>query len=105
MEIFFLTLLTGVIAGIIDVLPMIKMKLDKYAISSAFIFYLILPFIIFNINLLENIWWIKGGIIALALASPTIILVLKEDKIGAVPIAIMSFIIGTIIGIVGHYII
>lgn len=32
-----LTLLIGAIAGSIDVLPMIKMKLDKYSASSALI--------------------------------------------------------------------
>lgn len=30
---FFFTLLIGIAAGILDVLPMIKMKLDKYSIA------------------------------------------------------------------------
>jgi len=103
MNIFLLTLLIGVIAGIVDVLPMIKMKLDKYAISSAFIFYLIMPFIIFNINILQDIWWIKGGIITFLLITPILILVAKEGKAGVLPIAITSFILGTCIGIAGYY--
>lgn len=36
------TALLGIVVGAIDVLPMIKMKLDKYSIASAFIFYFIL---------------------------------------------------------------
>jgi len=95
--------LVGVIAGIIDVLPMLKMKLDKYASLSAFTFYLIMPFIIFNLNLLENIWWIKGGIISLALSIPIIILVAKEDKMGVLPIAIMAIVLGTFIGVAGYF--
>ncbi len=103
MEIFFLTILIGIVAGIADVLPMIKMKLDKYAISSAFMFYLIIPFIIFNITLLQDIWWIKGGVITFILAIPIMILAAKENKTNMIPIGTMAVIIGTIIGIVGHY--
>jgi hypothetical protein len=103
MNTFILTLLIGIIAGIVDVLPMIKMKLDKYAISSAFTFYLIMPFIIYNINILQDIWWIKGGIITFVLSIPIMILVAKKDKSSIVPMAIMSFVIGTAIGIAGHY--
>ena len=32
-----LTCLIGIIAGAIDVLPMIKMKLDRFSIVSAFV--------------------------------------------------------------------
>ena len=104
MKIFLLTLLIGIIAGTIDILPMVKMRLDKYALSSAFIFYFIMPFIIFNINVLENFWWIKGGIITFVLALPTIIIASKEDKTSILPMAIMSIVLGTIIGLAGHYI-
>ena len=98
-----LTLLIGCAAGIIDILPMIKMKLDKYAISSAFIFYFVMPFIIFNINLLGNLWWLKGGLITFVLAIPTIIIVSKADKKSALPISVMAIVLGTCIGIAGHF--
>jgi hypothetical protein len=97
------TLLIGCIAGIIDILPMLKMKLDKYAIFSAFSFYFIMPFIIFNIKLLENIWWLKGGLITLVLSIPTIIIISKADKKSILPIASMAIILGSLIGIAGHY--
>lgn len=105
MKEFLLTLLIGIVAGIVDVLPMIKMKLDKYSIASAFIFYLILPFIILNTNISGIVWWLKGGIIGFTLALPVIILVAKEDKKSVVPMAIMSAIFGTMIGIAGYYMI
>ena len=98
-----LTVLIGCIAGIIDILPMLKMKLDKYAILSAFSFYFIMPFIIFNIKFLENIWWLKGGFITFVLSIPTIIIISKMDKKSILPIASMAIILGSIIGIVGHY--
>ena len=97
------TVLIGCVVGLIDILPMLKMKLDKYAISSAFMFYFIMPFIIFNIKILENLWWIKGGIITLVLSIPTIIIISKTDKKSILPIASMAIILGSLIGIAGHY--
>lgn len=98
-----LTLLIGIAAGVIDVLPMIKMKLDKYSEISAFVHYLIAPFIIFNTELFGMAWWLKGGVINLALAVPVVILAAKDDKTSAPPMIVMSVVLGTVIGIVGHF--
>lgn len=105
MSVFLSTLLIGIAAGIIDIIPMIKMKLDKYAIVSAFVFYLNMPFFILNIRLFETIWWLKGGIIGFIMALPIIIIVAKDDKKSIPPIAIMSLVLGTLIGLAGHYLI
>ena len=87
---FLLTLLIGIVAGVIDVLPMIKMKVDKYSCLSAFFYYVIVPFIIFEIKWFAQLWWLKGGIVALLIAIPVIILVSKEDKKSPVAMTIMS---------------
>ncbi len=100
---FLLTLFIGIIVGIIDILPMIKMKVDKYSILSAFVYYLIVPFIIFDTNCLKNLWWLRGGIIAIMMAIPIIILVAKKDKKSPIAMTIMSIVLGTVIGIVGHF--
>jgi len=93
-----LLLLIGVCAGIIDIIPMIKMKLDRYSISSAFTFHLIAPTILYLIQIEISVW-LKGGIVYLLLAIPLIILVAKEDK-KAVPIMIFSSIfIGTVVAL------
>lgn len=104
MKEFLLTALIGVIAGVIDILPMLKMKLDKYAIISAFVYYLMLPFIIFSTDLFGMVWWLKGGVIAVALAIPVMIVVAKEDKKAVPPMAVTSVILGTMIGLAGHFI-
>jgi len=98
-----LTLLIGIIAGVIDISPMIKMKLDRYALSSAFSFYFVMPFIIFNLTFFENLWWLKGGLVTLILAVPTTILASKADKKAVIPISIMAVVLGTGIGIAGHF--
>ena len=98
-----LTLLTGSIAGIIDILPMIKMKLDKHAIFSAFIFYFTMPFIIFNLGIFENLWWLKGGLATFVLSLPVLVIISKADRKSIMPIASMAIILGTCIGIAGHF--
>lgn len=103
MKTFLLTCLVGMIAGAIDILPMIKMKLDRHSIASAFVFYFILPFVILDIDLFGLVWWLKGGVIGLAMALPIIIMVAKEDKKSAPPMLIMSAVLGTLIGIAGHF--
>lgn len=99
-----LTLLIGIVAGIIDILPMLKMKLDKFSIFSAFAHYLIASFIIFSTDLFGMAWWLKGGAITLLLAIPVMILVAKEDKKSVVPMAVMSVVLGTLIGTAGHFV-
>jgi len=94
----------GIVAGIIDILPMVLQKMDKRAILSAFLQYFFVSIIIININIPGVVWWLQGSIIALALSLPVIVIVSgKEQK--AVPIiAMMSIVLGAIIGIVGHFI-
>ena len=92
---FLLTLLIGIVAGVIDILPMIKMKVDKYSCISAFV--------IFGINWFGNLWWLRGGIVSILMAIPVIILVAKEDKKSPIAMIIMSIILGSIIGVVGHF--
>ena len=104
MGVFLLTLLTGVVFGTIDILPMLKMKLDKHATISAFVFYLMIPFIIYNTDLWGMAWWLKGAVITLLLALPVVVLVAKEGLKGTIPIAAMSIILGTLIGLVGRFV-
>ncbi len=101
---FLLTALIGIVAGTIDILPMLKMKLNRFAISSAFTFYFIMPFMVFNTNLFGMAWWLKGGVIALLLAIPVIIIVSKEDKKSVPPMIVMSVVLGTLIGVAGRFI-
>ena len=101
---FLVTLLIGAAAGVIDVLPMIKMKVDKDSCVSAFAYYLRLPFVIFGIDWFgADLWWLRGGVVALLLAIPVIILVAKDDKKSPIVMAITSIILGSIIGLVGHF--
>lgn len=99
-----ITIVIGFIAGVIDILPMIRMKQDKNSIASAFAFYFIVPFIIYSTNLFGTIWWLKGAVITLALAVPIILIVIKTEKKAIFPMMINAIVLGTLIGIAGHFI-
>lgn len=61
-----------------------------------------IPFVIFGLDWFGNLWWIRDGVVTLLLAMPVIILVFKEDKKSPIAMSIMSIVLGSIIGIVGH---
>ena len=90
----------GVVAGIIDVVPMIKQKIDKYSCASAFVQWialgLIIPFVDWNINPC-----LKGLIIAELFAIPIMIITFPRDSKAVIPIAIFSAILGVAVGFAG----
>jgi len=99
---FLIALMIGIIAGIIDIIPMILQKMDKYANLSAFIHWLVLgliiPFVSWDIAP-----WLKGLIIAEISAIPILLIVVKEDKKAIIPITLMSAILGIGVGLAGAY--
>ena len=90
----------GIIAGIIDITPMIIMKLEKTANISAFFHYfalgLIIPFVDWGIPS-----WITGIIIALLTTIPIMIIVFPKDKKAIIPMILFSLILGAGIGFAG----
>ena len=103
MDTLLLSVIIGVVAGIIDIIPMIIQKLDKRASISAFLQYFFVSIIIVNIDLPHIIWWLQGGLISVAFALPVVVIVSAQDK-KAVPIILsMAVVLGTLIGIAGHY--
>ncbi|MBI9050264.1 MAG: hypothetical protein JEZ00_12650 [Anaerolineaceae bacterium] len=90
----------GIIAGIIDVVPMIIQKLDKFACISAFVHWLVLgliiPFVHWNMQP-----WLKGLIIAELSAIPIMIMVYPQDKKSILPMAIFSAVLGIGVALAG----
>jgi hypothetical protein len=103
MRVLWISMVIGFVAGIIDIIPMLLQKLDKKATISAFIQYFFVSIVIVNINLPGIFWWLQGGIISLALALPVLIIVSGNDKKAIPIIASMSVILGSLIGVAGHY--
>ena len=97
---FLIAIIIGLVAGLIDVAPMIIMKLEKVANISAFIHYfvlgLIIPFVSWDIAP-----WIKGIIISFLSALPVMIIVYPKEKKAIIPMIVFSLILGAGIGIAG----
>ena len=92
----------GTVAGIIDIIPMIIQKLDKYANLSAFFHWLflglIIPFISWQITP-----WFKGFIIAELSTIPLLFIIVQKDKKVIIPIILISAILGSSIGVAGNF--
>lgn len=103
MQTLFPSILIGVVAGVIDIIPMLIQKLSKRAIVSAFLQYFFVAIVIVNLDLPGIAWWLQGSVIALALALPILVIVSESDKKSVPIIAGMAVILGALIGIAGHY--
>jgi len=97
---FFIAIIIGLVAGLIDIIPMVIQKLDKRDTISAFVHYfalgLIIPFMNWGIAP-----WIIGVIIALLTSIPIMIIVYPKDKTAIIPMIVFSLILGAGIGIAG----
>ena len=95
-----IALTIGIVAGIIDVVPMIIQKMEKTANLSAFAHWvvlgLIIPFVSWDIAP-----WLKGLIIAEISAIPILFIVAVKDKKAILPITVMSAILGIAVAIAG----
>lgn len=103
MDKLLLSTIIGLVAGIVDIIPMILQKLPKYSTVSAFVYYFFISIIIVNIDLPHIPWWLEGGLISFALMIPMLIHVGYTDKKPVPIIAVNSIIIGTLVGITGHF--
>lgn len=97
MRSIFISLLFGLIAAVIDVLPMIIRKMDRLFILSAFLFWVIAGFLISRIHLVP--WgWLNGMIMAVLLCLPVLMLIIRVDR-NALPIVIGStLVLGAAVG-------
>ena len=87
----------GIIAGIIDVIPMIFQKLTWDANLSAFSFWVITGFIISISNLKINSV-LKGILISFLLLLPLAILIGWKQPASLIPIFVMTLILGSLLG-------
>jgi len=97
---FYTALLIGIIAGTIDVIPMMIKRLDKCASLSAFIHWIVLGLIIPYVNWAIQPWF-KGTAIALLTAIPIMIIVYPKDKKALIPMVLFSIFLGAGVGLAG----
>ena len=91
-------IILGIIAGIIDVIPMIIQKLTWDANISAFIMWVVVGFLITTVDLkIKPI--LKGILIAFLVLLPSAILIGWKEPVSLIPITIMTLILSSLLGI------
>lgn len=99
MRSYLIIILIGLVAGFIGSLPLLRAKADQYSVLGTFVLYLMMPYIIFHMNLPGIQWWMKGSIISLALVFPLVIAIRKS----VFAMLIMAVVVGAFITFLGHY--
>lgn len=100
MQNFTIALTIGIIAGIIDIIPMLITKQDKNACLSAFLHWVALGLLIPFINW-ELKPWLTGLIVAELTAIPFMVLVFPKDPKALIPISLFSAVLGIGVGVAG----
>jgi drug/metabolite transporter (DMT)-like permease len=90
-------ILLGIVAGIIDVIPMVIKKLSWDANISAFTMWIVVGFFIATIDLSMNPI-LKGIIIAFLVLLPAAILIGWKEPKSLIPILVMTLILGGLLG-------
>lgn len=92
-------ILLGVAAGIIDVIPMLIQGLSWDANLSALSMWIVIGFLLVNINLsIPSI--IKGILISVLVLLPTAIIIGAQEPISLIPIGLMTIILGALLGFI-----
>lgn len=94
-------ILLGIIAGILDIIPMILQNLTWDANISAFTMWIVVGFLISTIDLKINSI-IKGILIAFMVLLPTAVLIGWNEPIALIPITLMTTILGGLLGYLNH---
>ena len=90
-------LLLGVIAGVLDVIPMMLQGLTWDANLSAFFLWVVSGFMLATSNLnLQPV--LKGIVIAFLCLLPSVFIIGWYDPMSLIPIGVMTLILGALLG-------
>ena len=103
MDKLLLSILIGLVIGIVDIIPMIIKRLPKYSTVAAFTHFFVATIVIVNIDIPLFPWWLEGGILGFALMLPMLIHVGHEDKKPLPIITVNAIVLGSVAEIVSHF--
>ncbi|MDR3265606.1 MAG: hypothetical protein LBT15_06320 [Synergistaceae bacterium] len=98
---FFPVALMGLIAGCLDIAPMIRQKLPRHSICSAFLFHLTAPFLLFN-STFPLRWWEKGPLVYFLLFLPLFPLIASEDPKATKIVCVTTLLFSLLISWAGY---
>jgi hypothetical protein len=99
MKRFTKALVLGIAAGIVDVLPMVVMKSNFWAMASAFTHWVIIGVLVVYLQVKLRPWQ-KGLLVGSVSAIPVLFMVYPVEPTALAPITMMSVILGTAVGYV-----
>ena len=99
MKSYLIVILIGLVAGFVGTLPLLRAKADKYAVLGSFLFYFMMPYVIFHITIPGVQWWLKGAVVCLAMVLPLVIIIKKY----VFPMLLVAIVVGAFISFLGHY--
>ena len=67
MRAYLTIILIGLVSAFIGIIPLFKRKADKYTVLSAFVLFLIMPYVVYHLSLPWTQWWWKGMIVSAVL--------------------------------------
>ena len=97
MDHFTLALMTGAVAGALDIIPMIAQKLSFRSCLSAFLQYFFAGPIVFYSNLPYLPWWADGMAVTLMMALPVVLILTGKDRKAAPVILLNALLLGFLI--------
>jgi hypothetical protein len=88
----------GVLAGVIDVIPMLVQEIDMTSCLSAFVHWVVLGVLISYLRApIPD--WAKGGAIGFFSALSIVILIAQSDPKSILPILMTSIVLGWVVGV------
>ncbi|MDR1755391.1 MAG: hypothetical protein LBR65_00290 [Culturomica sp.] len=100
---YLLIILIGLVAAFVGILPLIRRKADRYLYLAAFVFYLIMPYVVYHISVPGIPWWLKGAVVTFFLSLPLAVSAGRGNKRCVFPLLVMSVVVGAIITFLGHF--
>jgi hypothetical protein len=94
----FTGILFGIIAGVIDVIPMIIQKLTWDANIAAFLMWIVVGFFI-SVSELQLPAILKGIITAFLVLLPSAVIIGWQEPFTLLPVGLMTLVLGSILGI------
>ena len=82
---------------------LVAKKEHKYTVLSAFVLFLIMPYVVYHLSLPWTQWWWKGMIVSAVLTLPLVITSGRGSSRCAFPLLLASVVVGAFISFLGHY--
>lgn len=92
-----ISLIIGLIAAIIDVVPMIIKRLDLKYILSAFTMWIVMGLLVYEVNY-SKFSTVNGLITALLVYLPMSFLIFKLDKSAIIQVSVTTIFLGCLVG-------